>query len=341
MIIYQNEFEDTNFQNNNENLIEYNSENTRIPPFGNYPNFPPLPNSPYEPGGMNKPGMQLGKPPKYTPNKNEAGVQSLKSSKSGSPNVKAVSPNSISFCLYKFTYIWEVSGRSYWVYLINVDRVSISGFRWIGFNWFYFGIDLKKIDSFICYRNNLDDVCDNSCYRSDKKDILENIKTEFSNDGIKNIYSRVLSVIDIPESKEDVFLEDIGVIDGKAIQSRIPCIKTRNVSYQLTLEVSYPENINEEIKEQIIFFARDASIDAYEIITSTRKNDTCIYPLEIETRSSDLIPKSLSYFSKKFSSQIRNLPNWKELSRRIHYSIRQEKINGPWKIQNPSNTNRY
>lgn len=63
-----------------------------------------------------------------------------------------VSANSIRFCLYKYIYIWEVNGRNYWAFLLNIDRTSVSGFRWSGRNWVYFGVDLKRIDSFVCYR---------------------------------------------------------------------------------------------------------------------------------------------------------------------------------------------
>ncbi|MDU1313781.1 MAG: hypothetical protein E6940_06930 [Clostridium septicum] len=335
MIIYEDSYRNENFYNHDENLNEYSTDSNRIPPFGN---FPQPPNNP----GINNPSMKLGKPPSYIPSKNDPGVQSFNSSKSKGVSTKAVSPNAISFCLYKFTYIWEVSGRSYWIYLITVDKVSISGFRWMGFNWGYFGIDLKKIDSFICYRSNSsNEDCTGYCYKNPNDTFRENIKTEFSNEGVKNIYSRVLSVVDIPEYKEDVFIENIGSIDGRTIESKIPCTKTRTVSYKITLEVSYPENISNSLKEQINLAARDSSIDAYEMLTSIRSQERYIYPLAIENSSSDLISKSLSYFSKKFSSQIRSLPNWKELSRRIHYSIRHEQVPGNWNIQNMSNINKY
>lgn len=83
-------------------------------------------------------------PPQYIPEKNEAGVKSVE------PGLKAVDPGSIKGCLYKFVYIWQDNGRSYWAYLTYVGKKSIAGWRWMGFRWVYFGLDLDKIDSFIC-----------------------------------------------------------------------------------------------------------------------------------------------------------------------------------------------
>lgn len=91
----------------------------------------------------------LGPPPSYIPSQKDSGVQY--STYSGEGNVKSVSPSSIKFCLYRYTYIWQRNGRSYWAYLTRVDRRSISGWRWAGWRWVYFGVDLRRINSFVCY----------------------------------------------------------------------------------------------------------------------------------------------------------------------------------------------
>lgn len=104
------------------------------------------------PGNM--PGSQLpiGLPPPYIPSKNDKGVQNLNFGISESGiNPTNVSAKSIRFCLFKFTFIWQKNGRNYWSYLIHADRRSVAGFRWVGWRWVYFGVDLRKIDSFICY----------------------------------------------------------------------------------------------------------------------------------------------------------------------------------------------
>lgn len=33
-------------------------------------------------------------------------------------------------CLFRFTYIWLVNGRSFWFYPTYVDQFRVSGFRW-------------------------------------------------------------------------------------------------------------------------------------------------------------------------------------------------------------------
>ena len=115
-------------------------------PVGYMSNMLPIPTnwqSPQSPSPM-------GPPPSYIPSKKDAGVQNFGQG-SGNPNAKNVSSGSIRFCLYRFTYIWQTNGRSYWAYLTRVDKKSVSGWRWAGFRWVYFGVDLKRIDSFICY----------------------------------------------------------------------------------------------------------------------------------------------------------------------------------------------
>ena len=87
------------------------------PPLGNIPGLPGFPGFPGSgPGsgpsqGPSSPaaGLNIGPPPNITPKKSDPGVQSLSAGPSGpgGPTAKFVSPGSISFCLFKFTYIWE------------------------------------------------------------------------------------------------------------------------------------------------------------------------------------------------------------------------------------------
>lgn len=78
-------------------------------------------------------------PSKTETNNNETGVTSN------------VTKESISSCVNKFTYIWQLNGKSYWAFISSYDSNSISGWRFISFKWVYFGLDIKKIDSFITY----------------------------------------------------------------------------------------------------------------------------------------------------------------------------------------------
>ena len=123
----------------------------RPPPLGNFlPGFPttiPGPQTP-PPSGAN---MNLGSPPNFTPSKNSPEVQHFQSSGA----TKAVSPTSIRFCLFKFTYIWETNGNNYWAFPFDVDRRTLTGLRWFRGRWNFFGVDLRRIDSFICYRDAL------------------------------------------------------------------------------------------------------------------------------------------------------------------------------------------
>jgi len=139
-----------------------------IPPKDNYPpDFNPPSGEDFNPpgfnfpgGGFTPPGAPKSPPPNYSPSKKDKGVQNFSQGEYG-PGTKAVSPNSIRFCVFKYTYIWEINGRRYWAFLFNVDMRSVSGFRWTGRGWVYFGVDLRRIDSFVCYRSTFTDDCEN------------------------------------------------------------------------------------------------------------------------------------------------------------------------------------
>jgi hypothetical protein len=63
----------------------------------------------------------------------------------------AVDPGAIRRCLYRYVYIWLENGRSFWAWLTFVGRTSVAGWRWNGYRWVYFGIDLSDIEAFVCY----------------------------------------------------------------------------------------------------------------------------------------------------------------------------------------------
>lgn len=62
----------------------------------------------------------------------------------------AVDPGGIRRCLFRYTYVWLNNGQHFWLYPIFVGRRSVAGWRWTGFTWVYFGIDLRQIQSFTC-----------------------------------------------------------------------------------------------------------------------------------------------------------------------------------------------
>ena len=57
----------------------------------------------------------------------------------------AVDPGSIRGCLFRYTYIWMRNRQQFWFYPTFVGRTSVSGWRWTGFNWMFFGVSLRQI----------------------------------------------------------------------------------------------------------------------------------------------------------------------------------------------------
>ncbi|GKV67322.1 MULTISPECIES: hypothetical protein [unclassified Sporosarcina] len=110
-----------------------------------YPGYPQQPGYPSSPGHQGQPGnpSQQGAPtsapPSQTPSYPDA-------------QLRAVDPGGIAGCLYRYTYIWTSRNKGFWYYPTFVGRTSIAGYRWDPrhYRWEYYGMDLKKIDSFRC-----------------------------------------------------------------------------------------------------------------------------------------------------------------------------------------------
>jgi hypothetical protein len=100
------------------------------PPFGPPPFGPPGQGQGQEAGAPTTP------PPSFVPQQQ---VEAF-----------AVDPGSIRRCLFRFTYVWLRGFNQFWFYPTFVGRNSVSGFRWTGFNWVFFGISLRQIQSFTC-----------------------------------------------------------------------------------------------------------------------------------------------------------------------------------------------
>ena len=115
------------------------------PPFPGGPGGPGYgPGGPgHGPGGPGH-GPQEGPPSGPPPNKTPA-------LKSTGPGVKAVEPATIRPCRFQYVYIWPTYGRPFWSWLTYVGPRSIAGYRWNGYGWRYFGMDLKQIQSFECF----------------------------------------------------------------------------------------------------------------------------------------------------------------------------------------------
>ena len=115
------------------------------PPFGppGGPSFGPpgIPPSGPSSGGSSS-GPPSGPPPSFVPS--QAAAQQ-------GPGTFAVDPGAIRPCTFRYVYLWLDNGQRFWAWLVFVGPRSAAGWRWIGFRWVYFGIDLKRIVSFICY----------------------------------------------------------------------------------------------------------------------------------------------------------------------------------------------
>jgi hypothetical protein len=109
--------------------------------------FPPFPQGPQGPQGFQGPqgskGGPSSAPPNFTPSQSQA--------HQFGPTPQAVDPGAIRPCTYRFVYIWPRRGRGFWAWLVFVGPRSVSGFRWTGNSWRYFGMDLRNIRSFQCF----------------------------------------------------------------------------------------------------------------------------------------------------------------------------------------------
>lgn len=93
-------------------------------------------------------------PPKATPPKtSEYVIQQQKIGAADYPTY-AVSPEALSVCLNKLTYIWQNNDKEYWSYIFYIDHVSYVGWRWNKYinDWVYFGVDISKVEAFTCKR---------------------------------------------------------------------------------------------------------------------------------------------------------------------------------------------
>lgn len=136
-----------------ENTIRsFNLKNTYEPETQDFPlscpyrQMPPIPPFPHGFQGVPPGGPQGGPPssaPNFTPQQPQAqqfGATPL-----------AVDQGAIKPCLRRFIYIWPTRGRGFWAWLTFIGPRSVSGFRWTGNAWRYFGMDLREISSFQCF----------------------------------------------------------------------------------------------------------------------------------------------------------------------------------------------
>lgn len=53
-------------------------------------------------------------------------------------------------CQYQYTYVWLWNGDSFWFYPTRIEYGEVSGYRWNGFYWEFYGFDSRLIQSVAC-----------------------------------------------------------------------------------------------------------------------------------------------------------------------------------------------
>lgn len=138
-----------NFELENEFCENCPFYRQRPPIFGpGGPQFPLPPMGPgFGPGFAPGPGVgPSGGPPSGPP----PAVKPNLAQKQGI-GVQAIDPGAIRRCRNRYVYLQLDNGREFWAWLSFVGRRSVAGWRWTGYRWVYFGVDLRRIDSFYCY----------------------------------------------------------------------------------------------------------------------------------------------------------------------------------------------
>lgn len=125
------------YYTDNDYYYDYERQMGSFPPFGGAPMGPP----PFGPPSQGQGGgPPTSPPPSFVPTQSQQQAQTF-----------AVDPGSIRGCLFRYTYVWLRGREQFWFYPTFVGRRSVSGYRWNGFRWIYFGISLRQIQSFTCF----------------------------------------------------------------------------------------------------------------------------------------------------------------------------------------------
>lgn len=342
-VFYPEDFRVDNYSDTEEldeyefSQLPYDYAESRIPPFNPPPFGPGGFNPPPQPppgqgnnqwgtggGGSNVPSA----PPNYIPSKNDKGVQSLggSSSSSGGAQLKAVSGQSISFCLYQNTYIWQTNGRSYWAYLVYVDKKTVSGFRWTGWGWAYFGVDLRMIDSFLCYRSERKE----SPYRSEdlrENALISNNNIEYDENEVREVYSQIIVSGDKVENKRDIIKKPVGTVNDKVVEAKVPCLKSRTINQRYILDISYPSDLDSKIKQRINDFAKESCEEIFSSVNDSC--DSCREITDIINEVEKNIHQGFKRFKADFSAKVKILTDV-EL-KDIKVVLKKEKNLNPWR----------
>ncbi|MEH7225998.1 hypothetical protein V7112_19470 [Bacillus sp. JJ1566] len=128
------------YQSDYDYYYDYERQMGSFPPFGP-PSQSPGGGPPFgTPGQGQGGGPPTAPPPSFVPTQSQQQAEAF-----------AVDPGSIRGCLFRYTYVWLRGREQFWYFPTFVGRSSVSGYRWNGFRWMYFGISLRQIQSFTCF----------------------------------------------------------------------------------------------------------------------------------------------------------------------------------------------
>jgi len=66
------------------------------------------------------------------------------------PGSLSIDPGALRGCLYRDTYLRLVNRTSFWFHPTYIDYFTTTGFKWDGYAWIPWRIDLDRIISFQC-----------------------------------------------------------------------------------------------------------------------------------------------------------------------------------------------
>lgn len=54
-------------------------------------------------------------------------------------------------CMHQYTYVWPKHGKPFWFYPTRIEQGEVSGYRWDGKKWVFYGFGEKSISQVACY----------------------------------------------------------------------------------------------------------------------------------------------------------------------------------------------
>jgi hypothetical protein len=53
-------------------------------------------------------------------------------------------------CMYQYTYVWPRKGSPFWYYPTRLEMGEVSGYRWNGRTWVFYGFEERNISQVAC-----------------------------------------------------------------------------------------------------------------------------------------------------------------------------------------------